>query len=37
MVEFAFKVGDKTFIRSSNNGAVYWWKKTKRTIGFSKA
>ena len=37
MVEFVFKVGDKTFIRSSNNGAAYWRKKTKRAIGFSKA
>lgn len=32
MVEFVFKVGDKTFIRSSNNGAAYWRKKTNEPL-----
>ena len=27
--DFAFKVGDKTFTRLSNNGVPYWRKKTK--------
>ena len=36
IVDFAFKVGDKTFIRMSNNSTTYWRKNTKRRLGFSK-
>ena len=36
IVDFAFKEGNKTFIRLSNNAAAYWKKKTKVVLGFSK-
>ena len=36
IVDFDFKGGDKTFIRSSNSGAAYWGNKTKGGLGFNK-
>ena len=36
IVDFAFKWGDKTFIRLSHNSAAYWGKKTKGGLSFSK-
>ena len=36
IIDFAFKGGDKTFIRLSNNGAAYWEKKPEEGLGFSK-
>ena len=33
---FTFKGEGKTFIKFSNNGTIYWEKKTKRGLGFSK-
>ena len=33
---FASNGGDKTFIRLSNNGAIYFGKKTKEWIDFRK-
>ena len=37
IVDFAFKGGDKTFIRLSDNGEVYYGKKIKGELGFSKS
>ena len=37
IVDFAFKEGDKTFIRLSNNGAGFCVKKTKGGLAFNKA
>ena len=34
IADFAFKGGDKTFIRLSNNVAAYWRKKRKEELGF---
>ena len=36
IVDFAFKGGNKAFVRLSNNEAAYWGTKTKVGIGFSK-
>ena len=36
IVDFDFKGGDKTFIRSSNSGAAYWGNKITGGLGFNK-
>ena len=36
IVDFAFDVGDKNFIRISNNGTAKWGKKTKGELFFNK-